>query len=236
MLRALIADDEPAVGKLIRYFLNEDQMPIQIIAEVCDGQSALDAILTQRPDLVFLDIQMPLMTGLEVIEKAKAQHCTAKFIIVTAYSVFEYAQSALRLGADDLLLKPINGEQLIASVNRAVGMQFSSNRQVNDILLYLGEHMRENLTLSDIADKFFISSYHLSHLFKKYMGMTCIECVHWIRIEKAKELLKTTNLSIKDVSEMTGYANLNNFYMHFKKLTGTTPKSYGSRGRIGTDD
>ena len=45
MLRAIIADDEPAVGKLIRYFLNEEQMPVQIIAEVSDGQAALDTIL-----------------------------------------------------------------------------------------------------------------------------------------------------------------------------------------------
>lgn len=237
MLRAMIADDEPAVGKLIRYFLNEEQMPIQIIAEVGDGQAALDTILTQHPDLVFLDIQMPVMTGLDVIERAKREHCTAKFIVITAYSVFEYAQSALRLGADDLLLKPINGQQLIAAINRAVGMKFSSNRQVNDILLYLGDHLGESLTLNDIAEKFYISSYHLSHLFKKYMGMTCIECVHWMRIEKAKDLLINTNKSIKEISEQTGYSNLNNFYMHFKKLTGMTPKSYVTRsGAAGAED
>ncbi|MEA4964691.1 MAG: response regulator [Oscillospiraceae bacterium] len=237
MLRAMIADDEPAVGKLIRYFLNEEQMPIQIIAEVNDGQAALNAILTQHPDLVFLDIQMPLMNGLDVIERAKQEHSTTKFIVITAYSIFEYAQSALRLGADDLLLKPINGEQLIAAINRAVGMQFSSNRQVNDILLYLGEHLGESLTLNDIAEKFYISSYHLSHLFKKYMGMTCIECVHWMRIEKARQLLKNTNMSIKEISELTGYSNLNNFYMHFKKLTGMTPKSYITRsGSAGTEE
>jgi len=233
MLRAIIADDEPAVGKLIRYFLNEEQMPVQIVAEVSDGHAALEAIRTHRPDLVFMDIQMPGMTGLEVVERAKEEHSTAKFIIITAYSIFEYAQTALRLGADDLLLKPINGSQLIASVNRAVGMQFSSNRQVNDILLYLNDHLSESLTLNDIAEKFYISSYHLSHLFKKYMGMTCIECVHWMRIEKAKELLKNTNLSIKEISERTGYSNLNNFYMHFKKLTGMTPKVYTTRGGSG---
>ena len=230
MLRAIIADDEPAVGKLIRHFLNKEQMPVQIIDEVTDGQAALDAILTQRPDLVFLDVQMPVMTGLDVIERAKRQHSTAKFIIITAYSIFEYAQAALRLGADDLLLKPLSGDQLIASVNRAVGMQFSGNRQVNDILLYLNDHLSESLTLSEIAEKFYISSYHLSHLFKKYMGKTCIECVHWMRIEKAKELLKNTNMSIKEISERTGYANLNNFYMHFKKLTGMTPKAYTGGG------
>lgn len=236
MLRAIIADDEPAVGKLIRHFINKEQIPVQIVDEVTDGQAALDAILEQRPDLVFLDIRMPVLTGLEVIERAKREHSTAKFIIITAYSIFEYAQSALRLGADDLLLKPLDREQLIAAINRAVGMQFSSNRQVNDILLYLNAHLNESLTLSEIAEKFYISSYHLSHLFKKYMGRTCIECVHWMRIEKAKELLKNTNMSIKEVSEQVGYANLNNFYMHFKKLTEMTPKAYASRGNAGADE
>ena len=74
MLRAVIADDEPAVGKLIRYFLQEEQLPISIAAEVSDGQAALEAIRQHDPDLVFMDIQMPVLTGLEVIEQAKAEN------------------------------------------------------------------------------------------------------------------------------------------------------------------
>lgn len=226
MLKAVICDDESAVGKLIRYFLQESQVPISIVGEAGDGFSALDLILTLKPDIVFMDVQMPGMTGLEVIEKAKAAQSTSKFIVITAYSVFEYAQTALRLGADDMLLKPINGDQLIDSVNRTIGMKFSSNKQVNNILMYIEEHLSESLQLSDIAAHFYISSYHLSHLFKKHMNMTCIDCIHWLRIEKAKELLQNSSLSIKEISEQTGYSNLNNFYMHFKKQTGTTPKAY----------
>ena len=174
MLYAVIADDEPAVGKLIRYFLKEEQLPISIAAEVGDGQAALEAIRQYDPDLVFMDIQMPVLTGLEVIEQARAEQSRAKFIIVTAYSIFEYAQTALRLGASDLLLKPISGENLIESINRAVGLEFSSNWQVNEILLYIDGHLGENLTLESISQKFYISAYHLSHLFKKHMGMSCV--------------------------------------------------------------
>ena len=231
MLRAIIADDEPAVGKLIRYFLEEEQFPISVVAEVSDGLAAMEAIRTLDPDLVFTDIQMPGMTGLEIIEKAKEEQCRAKFIVVTAYGFFEYAQAALRLGADDLLLKPIDGEQLIASVNRAVGVRFSANRQVNEILLYIDEHLGETLTLESIAQKFYISTYHLSHMFKKHMDMSCIECIHWRRINKAKELMKASNLSIKEISEQIGYPNLNNFYTRFKKYTGMTPKTYMTRGK-----
>ena len=226
MLRVVIADDDIAAAMRLRSFLREEQMPIEIIAEVGDGRSALETVLMEKPDLVFIDVQMPRMNGLEVVSRAKEEHSTAKFIVITAYNSFDFAQRALRLRADDILLKPISRDQLIASVNRAVGMQFSSNRQVNEILLYIGAHLHEPMTLQKIADQFFISSYHLSHLFKKYMGMTCIDCIHWMRIERAKELLRGTNLSIKEISERTGYSNLNNFYMHFKKLTGMTPKLY----------
>lgn len=229
MLRVVIADDDMAAAMRLRSFLREEQMPIEIIAEVGDGLTALNTILEEKPDLVFIDVQMPQMTGFSVIERARAENSTAKFIVITEYSSFEYAQSALRLRADDILLKPVLREQLIESVNRTVGMQFSSNRQVNEILLYIGAHLSEPLTLQRIADHFFISSYHLSHLFKKYMGRTCIDCIHWMRIDRAKELLRTTNLSIKEISEKTGYSNLNNFYMHFKKNTGVTPKVYITR-------
>ena len=231
MLRAVIADDEPAVGKLIRYFLQEEQLPISIAAEVSDGQAALEAIRQHDPDLVFMDIQMPVLTGLEVIEQAKAEQCRAKFIIVTAYSIFAYAQTALRLGASDLLLKPISGEHLIESINRTVGLEFSSNWQVNEILLYIDGHLGENLTLESISQEFYISAYHLSHLFKKHMGMSCVECVHWRRIERAKELMQNSSKSIKEISEQIGYPNLNNFYTRFKKRTGMTPKAYMMRGR-----
>lgn len=229
MLRVVIADDDLSAAARLRTLLREEQMPIEVIAEVGDGASALEVILEQKPDLVFVDVQMPRMNGLEVIRLAKAKHATAKFIIITAYSSFDYAQLALRLRADDILLKPINRDQLIASLNRAVGLQFSSNRQVNEILLFIGAHLSEQLTLQRIADQFFISSYHLSHLFKKYMGMTCIDCIHWMRIERAKDMLRNTNMSIKEISEKNGYSNLNNFYMHFKKLTGMTPKAYITR-------
>ena len=235
MLRAVIADDEPAVGKLIRYFLDKEQIPISIVAEAKDGQAALEMIRKHDPDLVFMDIQMPVITGLEVIERAKAEHSRAKFIIVTAYGVFEYAQTALRLGASDLLLKPISREQLVAAINRTVGMQFSSNGQLNEILLYIDGHLTEDLSMEHIAQKFYISVYHLSHMFKKYMGMSCVECIHWRRIERAKELMQSGRKSIKEIAELVGYANLNNFYSHFKQRTGMTPKAYMLRGKENTE-
>ena len=173
-----------------------------------------------------MDIQMPVLTGLEVIEQAKAEQCRAKFIIVTAYSIFAYAQTALRLGASDLLLKPISGEHLIESINRTVGLEFSSNWQVNEILLYIDGHLGENLTLESISQKFYISAYHLSHLFKKHMGMSCVECVHWRRIERAKELYRTGSCDKREAPYAVGFSDAKYFNQVFRKITGMSPSEY----------
>ena len=230
MLRAIIADNQPESLAHLQNLIDQAQTPVTIVGTADNGADALQLLLTQRPDLAFLEMHLPDMGGLEIVERARLEQCTTRFIMLTGCAVFSDAQAALRLGVSDLLLKPADPTELVMGVNRAMGMQFSANRQVNDILLYLSQNMHRNLTLKEIADRFFISSYHLSHLFKKYMGKTCIECMHWMRIERAMQLLRNTNMSIKEISERIGYANLNNFYMHFKKLTGTTPKVYVTRG------
>ena len=116
MLRAIIADDEPAVGKLIRYFLNQEQMPVQIIAEVGDGQAALDAILTQRPDLVFMDIQMPNMDGYKATQAirrlADKKKADIPIIAMTANAFEEDRKKALAKGMNGHIAKPVDAEKV----------------------------------------------------------------------------------------------------------------------------
>ena len=97
MIRAIIADDEPAAGIVIRHLVQKSKLPIEIIGVATDGQKALDMIRAKKPELVFLDIQMPRMNGFEIIQAEPHR----KYIIVTAYESFQYAQQALRMGAKD---------------------------------------------------------------------------------------------------------------------------------------
>lgn len=76
--------------------------------------------MRQKPDIVITDIQMPGMTGLEVIERASQQNLQTKFIVISGYREFEYAQQAIRFGVEDYLLKPISKTDLNLLLKRLI--------------------------------------------------------------------------------------------------------------------
>lgn len=181
MIRAVICDDEKAALNIIRHFIEVKKLPIEIIGTAENGRDALNLIQCTKPDLVFMDIHMPYMDGFEVIKKMK----DSKVIIITAYDSFEYAQKALRLGANDILSKPIEFEQLEQAIVRAVGWHFTGNEVVDTILAYIYENYREQIDLETLANLTFCTSSHIARVFKKHTGMTIISYVHKVRIEKA---------------------------------------------------
>ena len=83
-----------------------------------DGREGLAGILKYRPDLVLIDIKMPGLSGLEVIQEAKKQGFSGHFIILTGYSEFEYAKTAISMGVEGYLLKPIDEEELLQYVRQ----------------------------------------------------------------------------------------------------------------------
>lgn len=122
MIKAIIVDDEPAVSEILTFFIKKNELPIEIVGIAEDGQEAIALIGQEKPRLVFLDIQMPVMNGFEVMQRRNSE---TDFIIITAFESFSYAQKALRLGAKDILLKPIQYEQFTEALTRAIGWQFT---------------------------------------------------------------------------------------------------------------
>lgn len=221
MIRAIIIDDEPAVAQIITYFIKKEGLPIEIVGTANNGIDGLSLIRQMQPNVVFLDIQMPLMNGFTVMQN----ETDTRYIIITAFESFEYAQQALREGAADILLKPIDIEQLKLAVERAVGWHITENDTINSILEYMHSHYAENLSLQNIADHFYLSPNHVARLFKYYTGNSVMSYLHLLRINHAKKMLKE-GMSIKDTSAKVGYENLNVFYRHFKMIVGMTPAEY----------
>jgi two-component system, LytTR family, response regulator len=123
-LRFLIVDDEPLIRQGIRNGLVGIE-GIESIGECESGSQATEAILSQDPDLVLLDVQMPDCTGLEVVRRVGPQRMPA-VVFITAYD--EYAVSAFELNAVDYLLKPFDDDRLRAAIERA-RQRISANRQ-----------------------------------------------------------------------------------------------------------
>jgi two-component system LytT family response regulator len=115
-LRTLIVDDEPIARKVLREELGSFD-DVEIVGEADNGALALEKISSDHPDLVLLDLQMPVMGGLEVVRNLRRGTHMPAIVIVTAYD--KYALQAFEAGAIDYLLKPVGGERLAVAVERA---------------------------------------------------------------------------------------------------------------------
>jgi len=118
-VKTLIADDEPIAREVLRGELEPFQ-DVVVVGEAENGKEALERIAEMRPDLVFLDLQMPVMNGLEVVSRLKGGHLPV-IVIVTAYD--EYAIQAFEAGAIDYLLKPVSAARLQKTIDRARALQ-----------------------------------------------------------------------------------------------------------------
>ena len=215
MIKTVIIDDEPAVVSIIKYFVKKENLPLDIVGTANRGDEGIELIKKLNPQLVFLDIKMPVVDGFEVMKAVS----DTKFIVITAFESFEYAQKSLRLGAKDIILKPIEFKQLTASINRVMGWKFTSNNTVHS-------NYDKKIELKTIAANLYLSPDYISKLFKTYMGITINKYINKVRIEKAIELFDNEEVSVKEVALMTGYDSLNNFYKNFKNATGKTPAMY----------
>lgn len=115
-IRALIVDDEPLARRGIRQNLQFTAPDTEIVGECANGQAAVDVIKREKPDLVFLDVKMPLLDGFGVIEILGAGNLPAALVFVTAFD--EYAIRAFETGALDYLLKPIDPERFRKTMER----------------------------------------------------------------------------------------------------------------------
>lgn len=113
VLKAILIDDEPAARRLMRSLLNDHSGLIEVIAEAGTGREAIEKIKELRPDIIFLDIQMPDLTGFEVIEQLDQK---PNIIFTTAYE--QYAVKAFETFSIDYLLKPIREERLAQSIEK----------------------------------------------------------------------------------------------------------------------
>lgn len=118
MIKVVVADDEPKVCQLICGLVDWASLDMEVVGIAHNGVEALDMIQSMAPDLIITDIRMPGYDGLEMIERAKKLDDHIDFIIVSGYRHFEYAQSAIKFGVCDYLLKPIKKQALMETLEK----------------------------------------------------------------------------------------------------------------------
>ena len=237
-LRVLLVDDEVMIREGFKQLFDWQAHDCEVVGEAGDGMEALTQIDTLRPDIVIMDINIPIMNGLKVIQLSRIKHPNTAFVIVSGYDDFSYCREALRLQITDYILKPVNYEEFgtcIDSlkislferrVSSAAEPEKQEERAITGITRYLQEHLAEEISLSVLAEQFHLNPQYISQPFKSEIGVNFLVYLTNIRMEKAKKLLLSTALSIAEVAEQSGYGDYRVFTKVFKKSEGITPSQY----------
>ncbi|MBW5446462.1 response regulator [Cohnella sp. CFH 77786] len=243
MLKLMIVDDEPIILAGIKDMVEKGNTAFTMIKTAGDGEEALDMMDYFQPDLVITDIQMPEMDGLEFIRKAKTKN-VERFIILSGYDIFEYAQRAIRLQVAEYLLKPINETQLVellkrmaidildqrrlegATASKTTG-EGTLSEHVKLLKDYLHTFYMKDISLSDAAEYLGLHPAYIGQLFKRETGDTFVHYINGLRMGKAKELLLSgESLPLDKIAGLVGFENPRTFYKVFRKYTGQTPGEY----------
>lgn len=245
MYRSLIIDDERPVGRVIRALGRWFELDIAEPESAYDGKSGLSAMRELRPDIVFLDMKMPLMSGTEFLKTASPEFPRAKFIVVSGYDEFTYMRIAIQYHVIDYLLKPIVEEDLNAALKKArdlldeeshVARRRGTAPSVVDaerlacaVKDYLDRNYARDIHLSELADVFHFSKEYISKLFKEKYDTGIYEYVLKYRMARARELLQEDNLRIQSISERLGYKDSNYFSKAFRTFYGISPTEFRER-------
>ena len=237
-LRVLLVDDEIMIREGFKRLFDWEAHDCQVVGEAADGMEALAKIDSLRPDIVIMDINIPIMNGLKVIQVSRVKHPRIAFVIVSGYDDFSFCQQALRLQITDYILTPVNYEEFgncidnlkISLFEQRVAADAEPENQeervITGITRYIQEHLEQEVSLSVLAEEFHLNSQYISQLFKNEIGVGFLAYLTNVRMEKAKKLLISTSLSIAEIADRVGYGDYRVFTKVFKKTEGITPSQY----------
>lgn len=237
----VVVEDEKLIAKNIAKNIELVNGNFKVISIESNGEDALSFIKHHTPNVIFTDIQMPVMDGIELIKQISEYNNYIKCVVLSGHDDFTYAKSSIEYGVFTYLLKPINLEELSDILKRLeldflsthemfTSTQMLSSYRADDIASLVKKYIESNyqkpINLNTIADHFSFSPSYLTKIFLKHTNITPSKYILNYRINIAKQLLGDFTLSIKIIANMVGYVDPFHFSKSFKQVTGISPASY----------
>lgn len=237
MINVYIADDEVWITLGLKKLLEKLDINAYVVGTANNGLTAKEELAHFKPDVLFADIRMPGLSGLELLQVVPEISPDTKVVIISGYAEFSYAQEAVQHHAFDYLLKPIKEEELSRVMNailrdRGEGLEEDdekapvSEKMIDNVISEIREHYMEDISLTSLSTKYNISMGHLSKMIKEQLQVNFSDYIASLRIQRAKELLRDDSLSIQEISEIVGYNDYFYFTKVFKKIEGISPSKY----------
>lgn len=246
-MNLLIVDDEYYIVKGLVSNINKESLGIDSIFTAYNCEQAQKIIEKEQIDILLTDIEMPQGSGLQLIEWIQSEKYSIVPLVLTGHQRFDYAQKALSLHCFNYILKPVDKVSLKQELCKIINYishsktivapdikTAVSNDTTDNFVQKIRSYINSNLALPElsrnsIAEYMHMNPDYLSYLFHAKFGQTLSSYIAATRINKAKELLLHTDLSLNEISERTGFSSTSYFHKQFKKVTGMTPQQYRSQ-------
>jgi len=236
MLNVYIADDEVWITLGLKKLLEKTGIDTEVIGTANNGLVAKEEIAMFKPDVIFTDIRMPGLSGLDLLQTIPEISPDSKVVIITGFAEFSYAKEAVQHHAFDYLLKPIKEEDLTrvltailkerGETEEEVKQSPTYDKTIDNVVSDIREHYMEDISLTSLAAKYNISMARLSEMIKEHLQLNFSDYIASLRIQRAKELLRDESLSIQEIAEIVGYNDYFYFTKVFKKVEGISPSKY----------
>lgn len=250
MKTILVIDDEPRTRTGIKKTLETWANGKLTVETATSGVEALEWLEHNSVNIIITDICMPKVDGLQMLEQLSHKGHFPVVIVISGYADFGYAKKSLQLGVFEYLVKPIEKSLLIQTVERAlvedsnrerldalermvdpklvnISMEESHyNQLINDALKYIDLNLHDTITMKQVALHLHLNPSYFSVLFKDETGVTFSEYITKLRLQRAKELLLSSDMPIWEIAEKVGYNTDKYFIKVFKENEGVSPKSF----------
>lgn len=244
MYRAVIVEDEPWSLLNIKSIFPWARYNFESPIGFDDARKAMDYILREKPDVLFTDVKMPEISGLELVKYLREYGLKLKIVIISGHANFSFAQKFISYGVYSYMLKPVNrqdAEKLMGELKTTLDKEHNviaseksheniPNLTFRRLLQYTDEHYREKLQLNELAGRFQINASYGSQLFHEYFNCGFSEYLSDLKMKKAAELLLNSDMYVNEIADFLNYDYVY-FNKIFKKNYGITPKQFCQKKR-----
>ena len=236
-INLLVADDEDTIRRGVSKYIQLHTDDIDKVYEAENGEEAMEMILKHRPQIILLDVQMPLLSGIDVLKGIKKAGLNPVVIILSGYDEFKYAQQALKYGASEYLLKPIRANLILECVEKFISEKCSdclekeneaeeSSQLIKDAKEYIEENYMEKISLTTMAQHLGVSNGYISTKFTENVGCGFVDYLNTVRVERACGFLEQGFFKTYEVANKVGFQDEKYFSRVFKKIKGLSPREY----------
>lgn len=245
-MKVMIVDDERLILMGLKNCIEKITDIKCSVLTAMNGRQALDTLEILPVDILITDVEMPGMSGLELIDTAAKRNCAGHFIVLSGYDKFEYARTALRLGVVDYMLKPVDKEELcrnICKIAKNMEMEgeldlmqpyrkyFSHVEQkemsglMQKCVHFIWKNYKGTVSLAMLSEYTGKTESYLCSLFKKEWNVTFLDIVNEMRLRDALYmLLYDPSVSVHDIAGKVGYHTERQLFRLIKGNLGMTPQ------------